>query len=574
MLFTRVIVPRWMRGGIRKNERGGTVKKIIIGFDTETCRGKPFSLQFFGPTSETTDILWTDEKSVWEDFLRWIDAFPQDDTTYVLYAINLEFDLVSLFYPIRDRLLDERFRFREGKWDISGIFSSAHFVVFRSKHLQIYLIDVSAFLPGSAKKLAEVFCPDTPKLPTPKRLGEIKFDQRNREFVRYAMRDAEICRNIGLFLESMHQIYDIQQCVSGAQMAARIFRHRFMTRDIPLPPRSVLYGALHAYHGGKNGMYVDPGVYPDVRFADISSAYPFAMHAFPSFSHVDLYKGMRWAGPIGNRRVPDLGVYRISGSVRPCRWPALFDGSFKPVRGGQIEQLWTTGYELNEAVRSGELTTSAGYGYYYDEKSDTDPSPFPAYVDRFYRLKEEAADLAQRRFYKICCLNSLYGKFIQTNGKKLGEYIYDCESDTLYQDLTLEAGGMFQPFIASLVTGSVRARIHRLEHKHKALHTATDGIITKDRRFPKKKSLGSVNIEAEGDLLLCRNKLYILYDEHGNIVKSALHGFRGGVEKLHDMMRSGERAYEYKRMVKLREAVRSGWQVNDWRDFKGTLNLP
>ena len=81
----------------------------IIGYDSETCYGKPFSLQFFGETETETCIKWVDEKTALKEFFGYISALRTD--TYVMYALNLNFDLISAFYSKKDLLLKEEFEF-------------------------------------------------------------------------------------------------------------------------------------------------------------------------------------------------------------------------------------------------------------------------------------------------------------------------------------------------------------------------------------------------------------------------------------------------------------------------------
>src|SRR5690606_31759333 len=118
----------------------------------------------------------------------------------------------------------------------------------------------------------------------------------------------------------------------------------------------------------------------------------------------------------------------------------------------------------------------------------------------------------------------------------------DADSGETMSASELTAGGMFHPFIASAITAHTRARIHRLEHRYKALHTATDGILTRDKKAKAEgKGLGALTLEAkDATALIVRNKLYVLYTNKptpkttpsavfkGNhILNHALHGFQG-----------------------------------------------
>jgi hypothetical protein len=166
--------------------------------------------------------------------------------------------------------------------------------------------------------------------------------------------------------------------------------------------------------------------------------------------------------------------------------------------------------------------------------------------------------------YKIM-LNGVTGKFIQTS-----------EDYTLIDGQLVKiqrAGGLYQPFIASLITGHTRSVMHPLEHRYKALHTATDGIFAPGRHAgARKKELGAVVDEGHGDLALLRNKLYILYSHEEipdvtypsavfdgrHILKCARHGFQGTVANLEQMLISAVREYKVNRPLKLKSASKSG----------------
>jgi hypothetical protein len=330
--------------------------------------------------------------------------------------------------------------------------------------------------------------------------------------------------------------------------------------------------AQYSYHGGKNNIL--PGHYPawnmNVASLDISSAYPFAMSLLPSFSKADLYKKAR--AKIDDKRtynngVARLGVYLISGVADNCKWPSLFDLSFNPIRG-DFTNVWVHSADLNAAITNDEVKLRSISGYYYDVANDKWPSPFKAFVDDFYKKKEDATDPVRRYLFKTV-LNSLYGKFIQTTKKE------DEETGDHYY----EAGGMYHPFIASSITAHTRGYIHQLEHEFSAIHTATDGIFapnkktltTKLRGFNKAngvdKGLGSVKLEAEGDLLLLRNKLYILYNDVGGfsskylkdktIIKYAMHGFQNSIYELEKLIITNKRKYTTNRPNQLRESLKS-----------------
>lgn len=551
---------------------------ITIGVDTETCDGKPISMQFFGVGLEK--LIFCNEKTSSRKFLEFCDSLPEG--TYVFWVHNLEFDLVSLFYDRHILFKNDEFSFVQNSWEVKGVFSSVVFCDLKKGNRYIHIRDTFAFFKTSLAKLSEQFCPTLKKLDKPEGLGEKIFTSNDKEFCEYAMRDSVIAYHVGLYLLERHIEYGISICVSAPHYAATIFRSKYMVKDIPLPSKGKIYSALYSYHGGKNNITVPYGWYENVTLLDIISAYPAAMSDLPNFYDKSKYLTVSSDEDLKGT-VPRYGVYRISGHAKVCKWPIIFDSKFKPVQGDFFD-VWVTGPELNEGILSGEISVNKLYGYFYDDTDNSD-SPFKNFVSDFY-AKKESSDLepTHRNFAKLI-MNSLYGKFIQSRGDKTHlSYYYDLETFKMNKEKAIIAGGLFHPFIATLITGIVRAQIHKLEHKYTALHTATDGIFTMSKNIREVSGLGGLKIEAKGDLLLFRNKVYILYVKNPTKIKSnvfknryiskfALHGFRGNVWDLEKIYVSGDPTYTYKKVNKLRESLRRNLSINKFEQQQATLNL-
>jgi hypothetical protein len=520
-----------------------------------------------------------------------LDTFQRvRDRQFIIWFHNIAFDLPVLFPKRHSLFRNDEFSFDSNGWHITGVYSNLCFVTLRKGDACVQLLGTDSYFKTSLDKLSKIFCPQLPKLKTPPRIGKIYYSEKNYEFVQYAKRDAVICQVVGNRILDMHAQYEIPISVSAPHMASRIFRKKFVEYPIPLPSKSVLFSSLHSYHGGKNNFPVKRGFYKNVSCIDIKSAYPFAMAQLPSFSNRDLFLEYHPVGKI--TKVPPFGIYKISGVAHLTPWPIIFDHAFKP-RYGEFNDIWITGFELNQAIISGLVDITSCYGYFYDAAHDKVPSPFKAYVDHFYRMKESAKDKGERDFYKLL-LNSLYGKFIETRGgSSLLNISYDIDKAEVEFSLDLVAGGLFNPFIASLITGHTRAYIHALELKFRAVHTSTDGIMTQDKVRGEREKLGSLSVEAAGDVLLLRNKLYVIYsrkkelaakDRLGKplrskiypqwIQKYALHGFFADVNLLETMVKNNVSEYEYIHVNKLRESFRRKLKVNRFQKTKRTLNLP
>lgn len=593
MIVSGLYIPRYIRGGIKPNDRGGKVGRIVYGADTETVGGKPNTLQFYSEDVACSDFYIVNEHNSLKTFLAWC-AKRKQDHEHVVYVHNLKFDLVEFLYGVHPKLVAEgdEFSFRVGEWFISGVYGIPTFARIRNKsgRRTIMLIDSFSFFRGSLKEAAKLYCPDLPKLATPKDLGKVRIRASDTNKVEYAMRDAEVSYHIGRAINELHEEFDLKQCVSVADLAARVFRHRFLTYTIPQPSDDVILASLDAYHGGKNNFLGPPGWFVKTTGLDISSAYPDAMREMPCFSNGKAYRRFRAGNARKLLRVPCYGVYEISGLAQACRWPSLFAHDFSAL-SGRFEGVRVQGFELNEAIRSGEVKLSRCEGWLYDEDKDIGVPALRAFVDDFYRRKETEKNKVRRFGYKLI-LNSVSGKFIQTRKRGLRSYV-SIESGKVSESSELVAGGMFHPFIAAAITAHTRAAIHRLEHHYKAIHTATDGIFTQDSRaakMGKAEGLGSVGSDSHGTALIIRNKLYIVYVDKAtkdtipsrafqgkHILKYALHGFQGkgryAVHTLERLIATNRRKYKYTHVNQLKESLKRGLQVNDFVERESTLKV-
>ncbi len=484
------------------------------------------------------------------------------------------FDLGVLFWEILNPLgvkinkapRSSSFGLLSHRCEIEIFWGKPCFARIKKDKRTIHLIDSYAYFSMGLGKALKMLGGELKKETKPKDLGERLIPLKElRPYL-----EADCIGALGLLkeIERLHEKYETRLCVSLPQLSSKIFRHYYVKKDFPIPTRPLLAGALLSYHGGKNSFTGKPGWHDNCYDLDINSAYPEAMLQLPDFE-----RG-RWVLGSGRSflRSHIHGIYRISGTLKKCPWGCISTHDFKKAHG-RIKDLWVTGYEIQEALRSKEITlrTVQGYGFrmgFRRNKRDKSPTAFARFVTDFYRLRSETKDPALKYFYKLI-LNSLYGKFIQRTPQE----------DEITGKEYKVAGSMFDPSIASLITGYVRAKIHRLEHKYMALHTATDGLITQKRPDPKDigPEIGKLKYEwdyagggkgpAFGKVLILRNKLYLFFDRAGELKKSGLHGFQGKGEDLERIWKSSKRIYHINRLVKWSEAWHIG--IPPGRQLKG-----
>jgi hypothetical protein len=562
---------------------------ICIGADSETIEGEPMTFQFYSEDVPLNKIVWVNPDKAVDTFIRFCDTLPKGEHI-VMWVHNLDFDLVEFFWEhdlhIAFASQGGDFNFTVGEWEVSGVYGSPSFCRMRNYRTDTLLDIRDSYLwfQSSLAVAADLVCPNLPKLARVEGLGSKKFKRTDKAFIDYAMRDSVVSYHLGKAIQSLHEEFGIGLSVSLADMAARIFKTQFLQHTIPQPSREVIMAAYLSYHGGKNNVIPDgaPRWHLGVRALDISSAYPYAMSQFPSFSNPDAYVSVT-RHRRKNEPYPPFGIYYIDATIADCHWPSLFHHNFKKA-SGRVQGLWVHGFELNEALRTDEVKIHSVHGYAYLHERDNTRSPFKAYMDHFYNLKETATDPVRRYMYKIL-MNALYGKFIQTRKVIRGQES-NIEQEPMEQTQVLQAGGMFHPFIASSITAHTRAYIHELEHCYQAIHTSTDGIYTRAKRLKgigPKTGIGSIKVEAEGDLLLLRNKLYILYSDEGGIpskhfkgkriLKYAKHGFMGSIHDLERLVASNKRKYTIQKPNKLKESLKRGLTVNKFEDREYMLKI-
>lgn len=579
---------------------------LIAGFDTETLEGPPMTFQFFGNLGTSKiegEIEFLGKKKPTDIFFKKMNEYYKNcqGKDIILFGFNLKFDLLGIFHNVHDKLVGSEFEFEHSGWKVTGVYDKVFFAILRKDRIKITIIDAYLYYSGtSLQKIGLVICPNLPKLEMPVGLGSKMFFPKDKDFIEYAMRDAEIAYYLGLEIMNWHKKFDVSLAFTGPHFASKVFRRKFLKHPIPLPPMSIVYASMASYHGGKNNITQKNVMIPRVYSLDIISAYPAAMRDLPSFSQVSLYKIYKTKSL--KKTVPYHGVYRCSGEVFLTSWPLIYTHDFKPIVG-VFSNIWITGYEVNQALSSKAAKFTSIEGYYYDSAKDKRESPFIGYVDTFFALKNTAESESERLFYKVSLLNALYGKFIQTqqNIKSVltpseGAHQED-ETVMPKAERIISAGGLFNPFIATLITGSVRAKIHSLELKYKAIHTATDGIMTLIK--PDQKDLGSglgdLKIEGVGRVLLVRTKCYIMYVSTAEykelkvkkpglelqksgvypdlyILKAATHGFYGKLEVFEKMVFEGKREYITKKPTQLKTALRSNTPANKFVEKTVTFN--
>jgi hypothetical protein len=563
----RIRKPYYFRLSPLTRGRGNRLP-YIIGFDSESEqqikaeKGKPFLFQFAHPDGSCDLVdIGLERNAGLEEFCLYIfDHCKDRNVEYIVFGFNLQYEWTQLFRDLPDDVKDASmigvaFTIRGSGITISiTAMNDKRYMltmVLGGTKRRVKFIDAMAYFPMSLNAASQIIGAGA-KLPKPQ-----EFSRRTAhlpENEAYAKQDAILTQRLGEYIIDLHTQYDVASTMSAPHFAARTFRKRYLSNEIPLPSETLEQYGLDSYHGGKNGFYLPkPTFIRNVWHYDIRSAYPEAMRQLPN---VEL---ARWKST--DCYVPNThAIYEITGSYTGCNHRAFMQRATGWVAPGTFYRLRVTGYELDAALALGEVTISECYGWIFDGPSG---GPLVEYVDDFYSMKRNAKSEAERATAKLF-LNSLYGKFFQKTpcgnvtevDLETGEIIKTDPS----QDYDYEAGGLYHPPIASLITGYVRAKIHALEHKYDAMMTSTDGFFARNAPDPNDlgDELGQLSAEL-GSLRIWRERLYIFHAYKSKRDTYALHGFRGSVVQLKRMPLIAGNTYTYTAdaMVTLKMSLRS-----------------
>lgn len=567
-------------------------QSYVIGFDSEAERGKPFLFQFAHPDyTKRCDLIeiGTDKNAGLAAFFDYLYSFcTRKDMEYIVVGFNLQYEWTQIFHDIPDALKEAaefQIELRIGPDDAIvpitiRAMNAKRFTLtaeMGNTKRRVRFIDAMAYFPMSLDKAASIIGAGN-KLPKPAEFS--RKASRTPEFIAYAKQDAILTQRLGDYIIALHKTYDVPTCMSAPHFAARTFRHKYLSVEIPLPSPVLEQIGLDSYHGGKNGFYLSkPMLLRNIWHYDIRSAYPEAMRQLPDIEQAT------WS--VADEYQPGThSLWRATVRVKPCKYGNVQcdSGHFLSIRnlrcpkscrarnarsddgsgsgaalGNLVFRISATGYEIDSAMSMGEIEILDAEGWIMRGPSG---GPLTQYVDDFYRMKRYTKDSTERTAAKLF-LNSLYGKFFQK--VPLGSVTaYDIDTAEMIhtdpsQDHDYEAGGLYHPPIASLITGYVRAKIHRLEHKYDSVMTSTDGFFAYNP--PDETELGDAlgQLEAEiGNLRIWRERLYVFSANATKKQTYALHGFRGTLVQLMRMPLKPGITFDYlaQAMVTLKMSTR------------------
>lgn len=574
--------------------------------------------------------------------------FQSKRNRWLLFGHNLAFDFLRVvgrnnYSILYGQAIPDDTEIEIGPYKLlikRGLYARVVFVdcklTWGKSECQLSFRDTSAFFKTSLDKAAkDLGLPESLwKLPKPANLGEVDYrlinGQEKADFKSYAVKDAEITWHLGWYLASMHNEYQVHSrsglTVSAPHLASSVFRSFIPSgKAILKPTKDIAQACLDSYKGGRTGGLArgsTKAIEMKVWAFDVVSMYPTAMKTIPNFLQAEYKRVEKYIEGVH-------GIYRISGRIRDTHYPAILYRNRQVLGGrlipvvGDFPDMWVTSYELESGISWGDFERLSIHEGVIVVEGEEANNPLATYVDTFARMKVQADrdGNGALRFFAKLLLNSLYGKFVQTNGgfelpdgydvivpipqdasRELRDavleiyravYLETGNVDEIAQEILgqypefamsslsdpeLIAGGLFQPMIATLITGWSRARLHDLLHLAEGLYCDTDSVFTSvnpdslakklaswqgySSSFPFRigKELGNLTMEGEGYLYIDKAKRYLLLDDAGEVVKKAAHAIRGRdkYKVLYDLFMSGRNSYKAQDMIGLRQELRKG----------------
>lgn len=534
-------------------------EQSVLVCDTETVNGKPYCIQFYDGIEVA--LIYVNEHTIFDVYCEYVATHMK--TNLSVWFFYCQFDIPIIHYPYKDYFTFDNHQMGYGEFDFNYVTGKTWFGNHTYKKEKWVERDAFQYVFRGLEKVAKDLQLSVNKKPRPSYLGSRKPQnaEEKKAFEEYAIGDVLVLWELVYWILGLHRQYDVGLSVSLADLCGKIFRNRYVHKPILPTSQGVTLAALSSYHGGKTECYVKgPMIVQNVQYYDIVSAYPYAMTQIGNFFDYEIEEYVPNFSPIKND-----GVYQVSGYIT-CPYHPMYSETFERVK--YLNQVWVTGYELQSALEHKCFDGGIHQGYVMYSHNGNE-NGLASYIWDFFALKASAkqqANVTEYLWSKLA-MNTLYGKFIS----KISE-----EVDLLE---TWKGGVIFHPLIATLITGYVRGYAHTIEHACQSLHTATDSFMTLRRDFdgvfPGVNGLGAVKKECQGDVLIVRGKVYVIFDKldphcyhrfqlvgeellclycHAKVLKSATHGFYGSVQMLLNMWKNENTNYVVSRMMRLKEA--------------------
>ena len=395
------------------------------------------------------------------------------------------------------------------------------------------------------------------------RFDEPEYRDMYREDIdKYAIVDAQLAGDLARLCRSDFISQDIRfiQPYSLANVAQRALLD---TCSIPTindyfsnPDLNRLLQYAHtSFHGGwfeTKGA----GLKENIKAYDLASAYPYVMYHLPDTSRGAWVEGdieSEWWEWIAKRKpyTPGFAEATIRFEEGLDWHPLVQKASTGTLVSPRFITGWFTADELEEARKWPHTHFIIGRWFYHHD--DEPQYPFRDFIERFYKIKMEAADDPVAYRVAKVALNSIYGKTVQAVENVIGK--------------------LWNPFYSSTITGGTRARLAELNRINgcQAVSFATDGVILPtespgiitERPLPAPYNLGAWEDDGEGDVLIVMSGVYSI--RKGNKIKTTFRGSASYFVRPFNENGLFEFCEQYQNERQLSTIVKKPWSAREAR---------
>ncbi len=484
-----------------RNENSSNRRKVV-GVDTETANGDIFLLEDSdGKFIEYPNISFD---SVAEFLFRHEGNW--------MFCYNLQYDAEVILKLLPSKVFDpyrkiKKLEFQYKNYSISYI-PKKQLKIQKGNH-SVSLYDIAQYCDNKPLSVAYT---EYIKKPLDEQYLKIKEDRksfslrhyfRHKKQVRqYCLTDCVLTRELAEnWLDAFFEAFSFYPAnwISSGYLAEKVLVHN----KIPIPffvdvPYDIQKLAWESFYGGRFEL-IQRGYIGECYLYDINSAYPYALTFLP-----DITNGKWFASKKINPK-SSLGFFHIraqidySVKIAPFPFRTKNNRIIYPV--GEFETFVTL-EELKAVTGDPKIRYKIIDSYQFIANPDC-TYPFREFLSEQYdkrmKLKEEKNPL--ERAIKIV-LNSMYGKTAQRVNNQMGN--------------------LYNPIIASFITGFARAQLYKFVKDHKlendVVAFATDSIACRKKILGlDSKKLGEMKLDkSANDVYFLSNGFYRFNDTWKN----------------------------------------------------------
>jgi len=315
------------------------------------------------------------------------------------------------------------------------------------------------------------------------RINDADYRMENyEEIIRYGLVDAEVTLKLSWFKVQEFEGNGVRM-IMPYSLASVAERNLLDTSDIPTLDdmmannRRIVMMAWNSYRGGWFEC-LGSGKTSGIRAFDLASAYPYIMAHLPDFTVGYWSEGDETNSRLFYEWLEERQPYSLGFAECIIQFPAgmkLYPGVMMSSKNCTMTPRnisgWFCADEIIEFQKWGATIFIDRWCCHYPKPGAV--YPLRDFINRWYEVKyaegkkKGTADFDKAKYaVSKVCLNSIYGKLIQTVEK----------------DDFLKPGKLWNPIWGAVITGATRARMAEFARLNSPVYAvATDGIVVQDR---------------------------------------------------------------------------------------------